>query len=156
MLYRLDLLEPWGDEWFTLTTVPLPLNQIRTTVEGAAHPPLYYFLLHFWIHIPWPASPLVKMRAMSVLWTLLATTILDRRWLIELQPRVRRRFLVLWVLSPCLLLYARMARSYSMQLHRAIHAMGVQYERHQHDPDYHLAGFCRWTVARWHSFRVPA
>ncbi len=120
LFYRLDLLEPWQDEWFTLTTVPQPLNQIRTIVQDANHPPLYYFLLHFWIQIPWPASPLVKMRAMSVLWTLLATIIFDRLWLIELNPRVRRMFLVLWVFSPCLLLYARMARSYSMQLALAL------------------------------------
>jgi Dolichyl-phosphate-mannose-protein mannosyltransferase len=120
LFYRLDLLEPWGDEWFTLTTVPLPLKQIRTIVQSVDHPPLYFFLLHFWIQIPWPASPLVKMRAMSVLWTLLATVIFDRLWLVELEPRVRRRFLLLWVLSPCLLLYARMARSYSMQLALAL------------------------------------
>ncbi len=120
LFYRLDLLEPWGDEWFTLTAVPLPLNQLRTMVEGVAHPPLYYFLLHFWIQIPWPASPLIKMRAMSVLWTLLATIIFDRLWLIELEPRVRRMFLLLWVLSPCLLLYARMTRSYSMQMALAL------------------------------------
>jgi hypothetical protein len=120
LFYRLDLLEPWGDEWFTLTTVPLPLNRIRTMVEGVAHPPLYYFLLHFWIQIPCSASPLIRMRAMSVLWTLLATIILDRLWLIDLEPRVRRTFLLLWVLSPCLLLYARMARSYSMQMALAL------------------------------------
>jgi len=91
LFYRLDLLEPWQDEWFTLTTVPQPLNQIRTIVQDANHPPLYYFLLHFWIQIPWPASPLVKMRAMSVLWTLLATIIFDRLWLIELNPRAEQK-----------------------------------------------------------------
>ena len=120
LFYRLDLLEPWGDESHTLTIVPQPLNQIRSMVEGALHPPLYFFLLHFWIQIPWPASPLAKMRAWSVLWTLLATIILDRLWLIELDPRVRRMFLALWVLSPCLLLYSRMARSYSMALALAL------------------------------------
>ena len=120
LFYRLNLLEPWGDEWFTLSTAPLPLNQIRPIVEAATHPPLYFFLLHFWIQIPLPASPLAKMRAMSVLWTLLATIIFDRMWLIELKPKMRRMFLALWVLSPCLLLYARMARSYSMQLALAL------------------------------------
>jgi hypothetical protein len=120
LFYRLDLLEPWGDEWFTLKTVPRPLNQIRTIVQTAGHPPLYFFLLHFWIQIPGPASPLVRMRAMSVLWTLLATVMFDRLWLVELKPRVRRMFLSLWVLSPCLVLYGRMARSYSMQLALAL------------------------------------
>ncbi len=60
------------------------------------------------------------MRAMSVLWTLLTTIILDRLWLIDLEPRVRRMFLLLWVFSPCLLLYSRMARSYSMQMALAL------------------------------------
>jgi hypothetical protein len=120
LFYRLDLLEPWGDEWNTITIVRQPLNQIRSIVEGVLHPPLYFFLLHFWIQIPWPASPLTKMRAMSVLWTLLATIVFDRLWLIELEPRVRRMSLALWVLSPCLLLYSRMARSYSMALALAL------------------------------------
>jgi hypothetical protein len=123
LFYRLDLLEPWGDEWHTLTIAPHPLNQIRPLVEGALHPPLYFFLIHFWIQIPWPANLLTRMRALSVLWTLLATIILDRLWLRELEPRARRIFLVLWVLSPCLLLYSRMARSYSMALALALLAI---------------------------------
>ena len=120
LFYRLDLLEPWGDEWFTLTTVPRPLTEIRSMVEAVAHPPLYFFMLHFWIQIPWPVSPLAKMRTMSVLWTLIATIVFDRLWLVGLEPRMRRMLLALWVLSPCLLLYSRMARSYSMQLALAL------------------------------------
>jgi len=123
LFYRLDLLEPWGDEWHTLTIAPQPLNQIRPLVEGALHPPLYFFLVHFWIQIPWPANLLTRMRALSAVWTLLATIILDRLWLRELDPRARRIFLTLWVLSPCLLLYSRMARSYSMALALALLAI---------------------------------
>ena len=157
LFYRLDLLEPWGDEWFTLTTVPRTLSQIRSVVERVAHPPLYFFLLHFWIQIPWPASPLTKMRAMSVLWTLLATVILDRLWLIELEPRVRRVFLSLWVLSPCLLLYARMARSYSMQLALAlltIYAASKWLARPQ-SPRWLLAYSCS-LVALLYTHYLPA
>ena len=120
LFYRLDLLEPWGDEWNTLTRVPQPLDQIWAILKGVSHPPLYFFLLHFWIEIPWPASPLIKMRAMSVLWTLIATIVFDRLWLTRLEPRMRRMVLALWVLSPCLLLYSRMARSYSMQVALAL------------------------------------
>ena len=120
LFYRLDLLEPWGDEWFNITTVPEPLSQLPSLVERAAYPPLYFVLVHFWIQIPWPASPLTKMRAMSVLWSLLATVLLDRLWLVKLEPRVRRMVLALWVLSPCLLLYSRMARYYTMVLALAL------------------------------------
>ena len=54
------------------------------------------------------------MRAMSVLWSLLATVLLGRLWLVKLEPRVRRMVLTLWVLSPCLLLYSPMARYYTL------------------------------------------
>jgi uncharacterized membrane protein len=117
------LLEPWGDEWFNITTVPQPLSQLIYLVERADYPPLYFVLVHFWIQIPWPASPLVKMRAMSAVWTLIATIVFDRLWLIELAPRLRRVCLALWVLSHCLLLYSRMARYYSMVLALALLAI---------------------------------
>jgi hypothetical protein len=117
---RLSLLDLWGDEWFTLSVTPQPLNQVRSIVQAVGHPPLYFLLLHFWIHIPWSSSLLVKIRAMSCLWALLATVIFYRAWLRKEPLRIRRMFLALWVLSPCLLLYARMARSYSMQLALAL------------------------------------
>ena len=120
LFYRLDLLEPWGDEWFNLTTVPQPLSQLPSLVARASYPPLYYLLVHFWIQIPWPASLLTKMRALSAVWTLLATIILDRLWLTKLEPRVRLMVLAMWVLSPCLLLYSRMARYYTMVLALAL------------------------------------
>jgi hypothetical protein len=120
LFYRLDLLEPWGDEWFNLTTVPQPLSQLPSLVARATYPPLYFLLVHFWIQIPWPASPLTKMRALSAVWTLLATIILDRLWLSKLEPRVRVMVLALWVLSPSLLLYSRMARYYTMVLALAL------------------------------------
>ena len=52
----------------------------------------------------------------SVLRTLLATIIFDRLWLREAEPRAQRMFRTLWVLFPCLRLYSRMVRSYSMAL----------------------------------------
>ena len=116
LLSNLDLLDPWGDEWFTLTIVPKPLSQVVSTVAGDIHPPLYYVLLHYWIQLPWTVSPLASMRAMSAVWTLVATVIIYVLWLRREELRFQEMFLALWVLSPCLLLHARMARSYSMQL----------------------------------------
>ena len=118
---RLSLLDPWGDEWFTFTAAPQSLTEIRSIAQSSdISPPLYLFLLHFWIHFPQFASPLVKMRAMSCLWALVATVIFYRAWLRAEPLRIQRMFLALWILSPCLLLYARMARSYSMQLALAV------------------------------------
>ena len=114
LLSNLDLLDPWSDEWFTLTTVPQPLSQVVSA--DLMHPPLYYVLLHYWIQLPWTVSPLASMRAMSAVWALVATVVIYVLWLRREGPRFQAMFLALWVLSPCLLLHARMARSYSMQL----------------------------------------
>src|SRR6516162_4975229 len=76
LLSNLDLLDPWNDEWFTLTTVPEPLSQLVSTVAGNIHPPLYFVLLHYWIQLPWTVSPVAIMRTMSVVWTLVATGVI--------------------------------------------------------------------------------
>jgi len=116
LLLNLDLLDPWNDEWFTLTIVPEPLSQLISTVAGVDHPPLYYVLLHYWILLPWTVGPVASMRAMSATWMLVATVVIYILWLRREGPRFQQMFLALWVLSPCLLLHGRMARSYSMQL----------------------------------------
>src|SRR5262249_2525869 len=48
--------------------------------------------------------------------TLVATVVIYLLWLRRERPRFQAIFFALWVLSPSLLLHARMARSYSMQL----------------------------------------
>jgi hypothetical protein len=114
LLLNLDLLDPWGDEWGTVTTILRPLNEVVSA--DPMHPPLYYLLLHYWIRLPWTVSPLISVRVMSVAWTLLATVVIYVFWLRREGSRFQAMFLALWVLSPCLLLHSRMARSYSMEL----------------------------------------
>jgi hypothetical protein len=116
LLSNLDLLDPWGDEWFTITTVPQVVNEVVSAVAGNVHPPLYFVLLHYWIQLPWTLSPVASMRAMSVVWALIATIVIYVLWLRRERPWFQQMFLALWALSPTLLLHARMARSYSMQL----------------------------------------
>jgi hypothetical protein len=110
LFWRLDLLPVWGDEQFTLDTSLQPLAKIAEIVRGDIHPPLYYFLMHYAIQSPWPAALIVKARAFSGLWALAATIPLHRWWFRS------NRFLLLWTLSPCLVLYGRMGRSYTLQL----------------------------------------
>jgi hypothetical protein len=114
LLSNLDLLDAWRDEGFTLAAVPRPVSQLVST--DLMNPPLYYVLLHYWIQLPWTISPLASMRAMSAVWALVATVVIYVLWLRREGPRFQTMFLALWVLSPCILLHARMARSYSMQL----------------------------------------
>jgi len=116
LLSNLDLLDPWGDEWFDIVAVSQPLSQVVSTVAANIHPPLYFVLLYSWIQLPWPLSPVASMRAMSAVWALVATVVIYVLWLRPEERPFQVKFLALWVLSPCLLLHARMARSYSMQL----------------------------------------
>jgi hypothetical protein len=111
----LNLLPIWTDELFTIQTVPHTIREIIPIVQQDIHPPLYYVLLHEWAKLPLPGTGVAGLRAFSCIWALVATLLLDLFWLRVLKPSARWLALALFAFSPCLLLYGRMARSYSMQ-----------------------------------------
>ncbi len=114
---RLDLLPVWGDEHFTLSAASRPLPELLREIEAEQNnPPLHTLLVHFWLALPWPCAPLPAARALSALFALFSTLVIDRLWLKPAGQRVRVWFLLLWCLSPCNLLYARIARSYTPQV----------------------------------------
>jgi len=121
----LGLLPVWSDELSTMHTVARPTGAIITRVEGDIHPPLYFLLLHYWIRLPLPGTSIAVMRAFSAAWALLATLLLDLLWTRSWPPLPRLLALALFALSPCLLLYGRMARSYSMQIALALVALAM-------------------------------
>ncbi len=88
----------------------MPVGQILEALKNDIHPPLYFLMLHVW---PW--RELVGLRVFSGLWALAAVLLLDRLWVKNWRPAYRILALSLFAFSPCLLLYGRMARSYSMQ-----------------------------------------
>lgn len=123
----LDLLPVWTDELFTLRTVAQPVHEIIGSVQRDIHPPLYYLLLHAWMKLPTPWAGAAAARAFSGVWALLATLLLDLLWA-RLRPAGERWLMLsLFGLSPCLLLYGRMARSYSMQAALVLLALGLLY-----------------------------
>ena len=124
LLPNLGLLPVWGDEQFTLSTIVLPIDRMLEAVGADVHPPLYYLVNHFWLRLPLPGSEIVRVRFLSVMVCLLGTIAAYLIWVRPLKPGLRAWFLALWVLSPFLLLYARMGRSYSMQLLFACLALG--------------------------------
>lgn len=115
LLARLDLLPIWGDEQFTLTAVALPWSEIGSALAADIHPPLYFALLKVWMAFSL-TEPIVWARLFSAVTALVATGALDRLWLRGQSPEARGWFLALWCFSPLLLLDARMARSYSLQV----------------------------------------
>jgi len=116
LFYRLDLLPIWGDEQFTLDVIQRSWRNIPVVLQADIHPPIYYFLAKLWTLIPWPVEPIVQLRALSAVICLPATAVIYRLWLRDAEPSTRYWFLALWTLSPTLVMYSRMARSYSLQL----------------------------------------
>ena len=124
--WNLAQLSPWGDEAGTLLAERGgTLSSIIQFAANDVHPPLYYLSLYYWQTIRLGFDFSVQARLLSVLFALLGTVALDRFWGARLEERARLTLLALWTLSPCLLLYARMCRSYSLQALVAIVAAAM-------------------------------
>jgi hypothetical protein len=123
--WNLTLLAPWGDEAGELPMLHGPLERVIHFAAMDVHPPLYYLLLFYWQKIPLGIDWVAQARLISVLFALLGTVALDRLWGTRFEERTRLTLLALWTLSPCLLLYARMCRSYSLQALLAIIAAAM-------------------------------
>ncbi len=121
----LELLPIWTDELFTLNTVARPIREIIPIVQRDIHPPLYFIALRAWTKMPLPWTGVAALRAFSVMWALLATLFLDLFWTRNWQSLERYLALSLFAFSPCLLVYSRMARSYSMQVALALLALAL-------------------------------
>lgn len=63
--YRLDAQSLWNDEGTSVALAPLSLSAIVDAAAKDIHPPLYYFLLHFWI--PFGGVSEFAVRFLSVL-----------------------------------------------------------------------------------------
>jgi hypothetical protein len=116
LFWHLDLLSPWFDEADTLLFMRGPLAPVIAIPASGLHPPLYFFLLWCWMRLPLGLGWTAQARTLSVLFTLTSTFAADRIWAQRLAKGARLWFLALWALSPFLLLYGRMSRSYSLQL----------------------------------------
>lgn len=129
LLPSLNLLPVWGDEHFTVQAASRSLAGVwRTYADDQVNPPLHGLLVHFWLMLPWPVSKVVAARALSVLFALLATVAADRLLAKGLAPGARLAFLLLWTTSPCVLLFGRMARAYSLQVLLFLLALGAAVE----------------------------
>ncbi len=89
-------------------------------IPGSAAAPLYALFARLWLAAPIPGEPLIRLRWLSIVLALAATLLLDRLWLRAAAPAVRLWTLALWTLSPCVLLYARMAAPFSLEALGAI------------------------------------
>jgi hypothetical protein len=121
-LWNLGQLSSWMDEAYTLRITRQSPAAVVQIAAHDIHPPLFYLLLWSWQRLPLPLDEVVKARLLTVIIALAATFAADRLLAIRLPASSRNWFLLLWCCSPCLLLYSRMCRSYSLQALTAVFA----------------------------------
>lgn len=151
----LGRLPVWGDEQSSLARAALPVGALGEVPSHSVHPALYFLLLHGWLSILCGGPCIVGARALSALFLLAATVAIDRCWLRALDQRSRTWFLILWTFSPALLLYGRMARSYSLQVLLACLALhaGSRYARRATLPS--LLAYAAAITALLHTHYLP-
>jgi hypothetical protein len=153
--WNLGLLSPWMDEAETLMVVRMPVRQILRIASGDVHPPFYYLLVNAWERLPLGLDWAVQARALSVVFALAATVAADRLWASRLAEGGRIWFLAVWTLSPCMLLYARMCRSYSLQLLVATVAPAFILRFSEKRSWKTGAGLAAWLAAALYTHYVP-
>jgi len=122
LFWDIGLLSAWTDELFTLDVAHLPLPAIIARLAVDIHPPLYYFQLHL-VQLLTGGPSIELYRSLSAFWGLALTVLLDLLWLRQWRSSHRWLAVSLIAFSPCILLYARMARSYTMQAALALVAV---------------------------------
>ena len=156
LLTDLSRLPLWGDEQASLDRAALPLGELARALQDNVHPTLYFLALRAWLAFPCQGDAVVCARAFSALLVIATTVVIDRFWLARLDVRTRAWFLALWALSPALLLYGRMARSYSMQLLLATLALEAGRRYASRRSIGHLLAYCAAALALLYTHYLPA
>lgn len=103
----------WGDESWTALISQLPIKEIIRVTGEDFHPPLYYFIVHFWGNLF--SFEEVTIRLISVIFHLLTPIIAYYLSKFFLKSNFHRLFFSLLVLlSPILFTYAFEARTYAL------------------------------------------
>ncbi len=109
-VYALAAQSLWNDEG---TSVALATRSLEAIINGAAHdihPPLYYFLLHFWMTLAGESE--FAVRFLSVTAGLLVVAAVYRIGRVCLNERVGAGAAFLAALSPFLVYYSQETRMY--------------------------------------------
>ena len=151
---NLNLLDLWTDE-LSLEIVIRPIPEVLRIAAADVHPPLYYLLQHYWLQLPLGMDRLAQMRLLSAIFVLLTTIVLDRTWLRQVSASTRNWCLILWTLSPCIVLYGRMGRSYSLQVLTVVLTLWWARQMMEKLSARRIAWFCAGTLATLYVHYVP-
>lgn len=108
--YRLDAQSLWNDEGTSVALAPLSLQAIASAALQDIHPPLYYFLLHFWT--PLAGQTEFAVRFLSVIAGLLVMAVTYRIARRLFDTRTAILATILSAFSPFQVYYSQETRMY--------------------------------------------
>ena len=110
--YRIDWQSLWLDENFTMLVSTQDLAAITRITSGDVHPPLYYFLLHYWT-LPAGLSE-YSLRFPSLFFSVLTVPLAWKTASLLVGRRAALLTTLLMAIAPFQVYYAQEARMYSL------------------------------------------
>lgn len=104
----------WRDEAFTYLLAKQNILNIITITAKDFNPPLYYFLVHFWMKIFGPSEISLRTISLILFWLTIYVLYMILRDIFNIPFKKIIMYLFLAVLNPLLLYYAFEARMYTM------------------------------------------
>jgi len=104
----------WRDEAFSYFMAKKNIIEIIFLTAKDFNPPLYYFLLHFWMKVF--GSSEIALRSLSIIfyWGTIYVAFLFLNEVFKMKEKKASYYLILFIFNPLLLYYAFEARMYSM------------------------------------------
>ncbi|CAG0945562.1 hypothetical protein ANRL1_02435 [Anaerolineae bacterium] len=109
-VYLLDAQSLWNDEGNSIALAPLSLEAIANAAAHDIHPPLYYFILHFWI--PFAGITEYAIRLLSVIAGVLTVAVTFRIARVFFDEQIAIIAAYLSALSPFQVYYSQETRMY--------------------------------------------
>ncbi len=113
-VYRIDWQSLWVDENFTFIISAKDLSSITQITSTDVHPPLYYYLVHFWMQLTGQSE--FSVRFLSLVFSLLFVPLVFKLGSQLVNRRVGIIAAFLAAIGPFQVYYAQEARMYSLMV----------------------------------------
>ncbi|MDP2728328.1 MAG: glycosyltransferase family 39 protein, partial [Dehalococcoidia bacterium] len=111
-LYRIDWQSLWVDENFTVFLSSQDVASITRITSGDVHPPLYYYLVHYWIALTGQSE--FSLRFMSLFFSLLLVPLTFKTASLLMNRNIGLLAASLMAIAPFQVYYGQEARMYSL------------------------------------------
>lgn len=104
----------WRDEAFSYFMAKKNIVEIIFLTAKDFNPPLYYFILHFWMKIFGESEIAIRSLSIVFFWATIYVVFLFITEVFKIKQQKAFSYLILFIVNPLLLYYAFEARMYSM------------------------------------------